>query len=114
MDLETSCDVMIALCDVCLQPIYNLGMANKILEAMMCGLPVITNIAQEFIHNTSCGIVVEYGNVNQIKQAIVSLKENPQLRKSLGENGRKAFLQKYNWTNMEEKLYTIYEDLLIA
>jgi len=50
--------------------------------------------------------------VNQIKQAIVSLKENPQLRKSLGENGRKAFLQKYNWTNMEEKLYTIYEDLL--
>jgi glycosyltransferase involved in cell wall biosynthesis len=66
-------------------------MANKILEAMMCGLPVITNIAQEFIHNTSCGIVVEYGNVNQIKQAIVSLKENPQLRKSLGEMVVKHF-----------------------
>ena len=57
----------------------------------MCGLPVITNIAQEFIHNTSCGIVVEYGNVNQIKQAIVSLKENPQLRKSLGEMVVKHF-----------------------
>lgn len=66
-------------------------MSNKILEAMMCGLPVITNIAQEFIHNTSCGIVVEYGNVNQIKQAIVSLKENPQLRKSLGEMVVKHF-----------------------
>ena len=66
-------------------------MANKILEAMMCGLPVITNIAQEFIHNTSCGIVVEYGNVNQVKQAIVSLKENPQLRKSVGEMVVKHF-----------------------
>jgi len=79
---------------------------------MMCGLPVITNIAHEFMTDTKCGIVVEYGNVNQIKQAIVSLKENSELRKALGNNGRKAFVQKYNWTIMEEKLYKIYEELM--
>jgi glycosyltransferase involved in cell wall biosynthesis len=112
VDLETSCDVMIALYDLQIQPIYNYGMANKILEAMMCGLPIVTNIADEFMTDTRCGIVVEYGNVEQIKQAIVSLKENPELLKTLGDNGRKAFVQKYNWKNMEEKLYKIYEELM--
>lgn len=67
---------MIALCDVRLQLTYNYGMANKILEAMTYGLPVITNIAHAFMHYTRCGIVAEYSNVNQIKQAIFSLKKH--------------------------------------
>lgn len=112
IDLVISCDVMIALYDLYLHPIYNYGMASKILEAMMCGLPIITNIAHDFVRDIGCGIVVEYGNVEQIKQAIITLRDNPTLRKRMGNNGRKAFLEKYNWTNMEERLYKIYEELL--
>lgn len=111
IDLETSCDVMIALYDLNIQPIYNYGMANKILEAMMCSLPVITNIVPEFIHDTGCGIIVEYNNVEQIKQAIITLRDNPKLRKEMGDKGRKAYVEKYNWTNMEKRLYKIYEEL---
>jgi glycosyltransferase involved in cell wall biosynthesis len=47
LDLESSSNVLVALYDLDLQPIHKYGMANKILEAMMCGLPVITNIAHE-------------------------------------------------------------------
>jgi glycosyltransferase involved in cell wall biosynthesis len=112
INLETSCDVMIALYDLCIQPIYNYGMANKILEAMMCSLPVITNIAHEFVRDTGCGIVVEYGNTEQLTQAIITLRDNPSLRTRMGNNGRKAFLEQYNWTNMEKRLYKIYEELL--
>lgn len=112
IDLEASSDVMIALYDSNLQTQHKYGMANKILEAMMCGLPVITNISSEIINETKCGIIVEYDNVEQIKKAIISLRDNPELRKRLGDNGRKAFLEKYNWTIMEEKLYKIYADLL--
>jgi glycosyltransferase involved in cell wall biosynthesis len=64
------------------------------------------------VKETECGIIVEYDNKEQIKKAIVSLKENPELGKRLGDSGRKAFLQKYNWTNMEERLYKIYEELM--
>lgn len=112
LDLEVSTDVLVALYDLNLQPIHKYGMANKILEAMMCGLPVITNIADEIVKETGCGIVVEYDNEEQIKDAIVRLKDNPELRKELGDNARNAFLQKYNWPNMEEKLFKIYEELL--
>lgn len=112
LDLESSSDVLVALYDLELQPLHKYGMANKILEAMMCGLPVITNIAHELVKDTECGIIVEYENQEQIKKAIVSLKDNPELGKKLGDNGRRAFLQKYNWTNMEVRLYGIYEQLM--
>lgn len=112
LDLEVNCDVMIALYDLNLQTQYEYGMANKVLEAMMCGLPVITNISHELVNDTKCGIIVDYDNVPQIKNAILSLKDNPDLRKFYGNNGHRAFLEKYNWTRMEEKLYKTYEVLL--
>jgi glycosyltransferase involved in cell wall biosynthesis len=79
---------------------------------MMCGVPIITNVATDIVNETQCGIIVDYDNLDQIKQTIIDLRDNPELRKKLGDNGRNAFLQKYNWNAMEEKLYKIYEQLL--
>ena len=112
LDLETKCDVMIALYDLKMQNQYEYGMANKVLEAMMCSIPVITNISHELLDEARCGISVEYDNVEQIKNAIITLRDDPNLRKFYGNNGRKAYLQKYNWTKMEEKLFNIYQQLL--
>jgi glycosyltransferase involved in cell wall biosynthesis len=111
IDLELSANASIALYDLNLETQHEYGMANKILEAMMCGLPVITNIAHEIIKETGCGILVDYENVKQIKEAIISLRDNPELCTKLGENGRRAFLEKYNWMIMEEKLLKSYESL---
>lgn len=112
LDLEASSDVMIALYDLNLQPQYEYGMANKVLEAMMCGLPIITNISHDLVNDTKCGLIVEYGNMKQIKQAIVTLRDDLDLRRLCGTNGRKAFLEKYNWDKMEEKLLLAYEGVL--
>jgi glycosyltransferase involved in cell wall biosynthesis len=85
---------------------------NKLFEAMMCGVPIITNVATEIVNETQCGIIVDYNDIDQVRNAIVSLRDNPELRKNLGDNGRKAFLQKYNWNVMEQKLFKIYDTLL--
>lgn len=112
LDLEINCHVMVALYDLKLQNQYEYGVANKVLEAMMCGVAVITNISHELVNDTKCGILVDYGNILDIKQAIITLKNNPELRKLYAINGRQAFLKKYNWTKMEEKLYNVYDKLL--
>lgn len=112
LDLEVNCDVMVALYDMRLQTQYEYGMSNKVLEAMMCGLPVITNISHELVNDTKCGIIVDYSNTSEIKNALISLKESPDLRKFYGNNGRRAFLEKYNWARMEEKLHNTYDVLL--
>jgi glycosyltransferase involved in cell wall biosynthesis len=90
----------------------NITLPNKLFEAMMCGVPIITNIAPDVVSETECGLIVEYGNVEQIKESIVTLRDNPELCKRLGDNGRKAFLEKYNWNIMEQRLYNAYEILL--
>jgi glycosyltransferase involved in cell wall biosynthesis len=112
LDLEANSDVMVALYDLNLQTQNKYVIGNKLFEAMMCGLPVVTNVAQDIVNETECGIIVEYDNLEQIKEAIIKLKDNPELRKRLGANGRKAFLEKYNWNVMEQRLYKVYDNLL--
>ena len=93
-------------------PSHHITMHNKTLEAMMGGIPIITNLSPALIKEIGFGIIVEYGNIGQIRSAIIKLRDDTNLRKTLGSNGRKAFLQSYNWGIMEAKLYELYEKLL--
>ena len=111
LNLEASSDVIIGLYDPD-RTWHHLTLPNKHFETMMCGVPLITNVAPELVQTIDFGIIVEYNNVKQLKEAIVRLKNDPELRIRLGANGRKAFLEKYNWGKMEEKLYEIYNNLM--
>jgi glycosyltransferase involved in cell wall biosynthesis len=111
LEIEASSNIIAAFYD----PIFfcnNLPLPNKIFEAMMCSIPIVTNVAEEIVNETECGIVVEYDNVKQIREAIITLRDNPALRKRLGDNGRKAFVEKYNWSRMEQKLFEVYKSML--
>ena len=57
LHLEASSDVMIALYDLNLQTQNKFVMGNKLFEAMMCGVPVISNVAPELIKEVDCGMV---------------------------------------------------------
>ena len=106
--MVSNADVIVSLYDLTV-PIYNFAYAVKNFDAMMLGLPVITNISKELIDEVDFGIMVDYNNLDQIKTAIIRLRDDAQLRKKLGSNARKGFEQKYNWKNQEEKLYKIYD-----
>lgn len=94
------------------QTAYNITVHNKTFEAMMCGIPIITNVSTDLVKEINFGILVEYEDIAKIRTAITSLRDNPEFRRSLGKNGRKAFLMKYNWQNVEKELYRVYSDLL--
>ena len=66
----------------------------------------------EIVNETRCGVIVDYDNIPQVKECIVNLRDNPELRKKLGENGRQAYLRKYNWYAMEQKFNDIYSQLV--
>ena len=111
LTLEANSDVMIVLYDqdVAINRVAN---PNKTFEAMMLGLPLITNVTQDLIKETECGVLVDYDNLQQIKSTIIELRDNFAMRQKLGSNGRKAFEQKYNWDNMEKKLYSFYDGMI--
>jgi len=87
---------------------------NKLFEAMMCGKPIVVNdncSMADIVREEDCGLVVPYGDVDAIKHAIHTLKNDPGMCKRFGENGRKAYETKYNWKIMEERLLKIYRGL---
>ena len=108
--LEGRCDAILAMYDPSL-PEYSISMPNKLFDSMMCGIPVITNIGSEIIKDTRCGISVDFSDDNQVMQTIINLRDNPALRQELGSNGRRAFVEKYNWASVERELFNIYNYL---
>ena len=112
LKLEAASDVMVVLYDLRYRK-NQLSSPNKVFEAMMCGIPLITNMEQELVgKEVGCGIIVDYDNLDQIKQAIILLRDNEELRRRMGKNGRRAFEEKYNWCGMEKRLYELYSKLI--
>lgn len=87
----------------------------KSLDARMCGKPLLVNqgtSASIKVSQENCGLVIEdAANSEEIKQAIVKLRDNPELCRELGANARKAYEQKYNWQIMEQRLIALYRGL---
>lgn len=88
---------------------------TKVFEEMMVGLPVICtnfNLWREFVDRYHCGICVEPDDPKAIAAAIQYLLDNPEEARRMGENGRRAVLEEFNWGVEEKKLLALYEDIL--
>jgi glycosyltransferase involved in cell wall biosynthesis len=104
-------DIIFAMYDPAV-PTNQYASPNKLFEAMMCGKPIIVSDCgslADTVKRENCGIAVPYGAVDKIKNAILMLTGDPQLRKYLGMNGRQAYESKYSWNIMQKKLLTAYE-----
>lgn len=101
-----------------LQPIpyeYAAENTTKIFEYMMVGIPIISSNfpgLRRIIEKNNCGICVNPLDPKEIADAIKYLLEYPEEAKKMGENGRKAVLEKYNWEKESEKLLYVYEKIL--
>ena len=89
---------------------------NKMFEYMSAGLPVIASdfpLWREIIEGSDCGICVDPLNPSAIASAIDRLVSNPNLARRLGENGRRAVKERYNWSLEEARLLEFYNRTLL-
>ncbi len=99
---------------VTLHPIINYkdALPVKMFEYMLAAIPVISTdipLWKKIVEDNDCGICVDALNPKKIGQAINKLIKNNNLAKKMGENGRKAVLEKFNWQNEEIKLLRVYK-----
>lgn len=88
---------------------------TKIFEEMMAGLPVVCTdfmLWREFVERWHCGICVPPEDPNAIAEAIQYLLDHPEEAQQMGENGRKAVKEEFNWGVEEGKLLALYETIL--
>jgi glycosyltransferase involved in cell wall biosynthesis len=108
-------DVLFAFYDTII-PNNKYASPNKLFEAMMCGKPIIVNentCMAETVQKEKCGILIPFGKIEQIKMAILTLKNNHELSILMGLNGRNAYEERYSWKIMENRLLDVYSELEI-
>jgi glycosyltransferase involved in cell wall biosynthesis len=84
---------------------------NKMFEYMSAGIPVIASsfpLWMKIINENDCGICVDPLNADEIADAIRWIVEHPLKAKLMGENGRRAVTDKYNWELEERKILKLY------
>jgi glycosyltransferase involved in cell wall biosynthesis len=110
---ELEADIFFAFYDIKI-PNNKYASPNKLFEAMMCGKPIIVSDGSsmaDIVRKENCGLVVPYGDVDSIREAVLKLKNDLQLRQTLGKDGRKAYEEKYSWHIMEQRLLDAYKQL---
>ena len=117
LEVLSKSDALFALYDP-MVPNHKFSSPNKVFEAMMLGKPIIVtrNTSMDrLVEEHGCGLTVDYGNKEQLKDAILQLKETrDQGDNRYQENGRKAFLTCFHPDILKARLLTLYRDILCS
>ena len=89
--------------------------SEKLFIYMLSSIPVVSSNfpgLREIVIGDNCGLTVNPCDSQEIAKAIKYLLQNPSEAQKLGENGKKAIQEKYNWKIEEKKLIDIYREII--
>jgi len=88
--------------------------SSKLFLYMAAAIPIIVSDFpgfREIISGANCGLLIDPSDVKEISKSITALLTDKKRAQELGENGRKAILERYNWELEGLKLMKVYEGL---
>jgi glycosyltransferase involved in cell wall biosynthesis len=105
---------ILSLTDIFVLPSLREGLGLAILEAMVCGKPVIaTNVGgiPEIVKNRVSGILVSPRDPEALFRAIDELLNNREMLETMGRNGKKMCSERFNSKTMLGKIEDLYDSL---
>jgi glycosyltransferase involved in cell wall biosynthesis len=88
--------------------------STKMFEYMACGIPVVCSdfpLWKQIVGSADCGIAVDPLDPPAAADAVTQLWKDPEESRRLGENGRRAILERFNWEAEFAKLDALYQRL---
>lgn len=88
-----------------------------LLEAMSCGVPVITTpvgMAIDVVRDGYNGIMIPKEDPEAVATKLIELIDNPDLASSIADNGRDTMVTSYKWEDSARRIPHLYEKALKA
>lgn len=101
--------------DVFVNASYSDAFSMPTAEAMANGLPVVAarvGGVKEIVIHDKTGLLFDVGDAGTLAEGIVRLLGDGELRKSMGDAGRRRIAQSFSWEHTVEQLETQYREIL--
>ena len=113
IDVAASADVGVSpIVPSCLN--YRYSLPNKLFQYMAAGLAVVASDfpqVRDVVEGAACGLVVDTRRPTAIAEAINRILGDPDEARAMGERGRRAVIDRFNWTTSAEALLDVYARL---
>ena len=102
------------MADILINPSLSEPFGMALVEGMASGIPVVAPRVGgmvEIIEHGECGYLVQNDDVPDLANAIINLLDHPEIRKAMGQAGRKRVLELFTWDRIVDQLLTQYNVL---
>jgi glycosyltransferase involved in cell wall biosynthesis len=110
IDVAASADVGVSpIVPSCLN--YRYSLPNKLFQYMAAGLPVVASDfpqVREIVEGAGCGLVVDTRDPAEIAGAIDRILADRAAAQAMGERGRQAVVEHFNWSTAARALIDVY------
>ena len=98
--------------DIFVHPTYNDAFPLVILEAMQCGLPVVSTHEggiPNIVEHEETGFLVEHKNAKLLEEKIAVLLKDSELRANMGNNGYARFRDNFTMLKFEQNMDKVFK-----
>ena len=91
------------------------GIPNVLVEAMACGLPVVTTPVSgigELVRDSHNGLLVPADDPEAVARAVQRLRSDPALAERLGEAGRRTVEERFDGEREARRLASLFSEVL--
>jgi glycosyltransferase involved in cell wall biosynthesis len=105
-----------AACEILVLPSEYEAFGIVLLEALACEKPCVAarvgGVPEAMGKEGETGLLVEYGDVKGLSEALNKLLDDPKLRKRFGKKGRVHVKERFTWPKIVEEIEGVYKELL--
>lgn len=108
-------EFFIAQFDVFVLPSVLEGLGIVLLEAMVLGKPIVASKVggiPEVVQHGETGLLVKPADVEELCHGLLTLCQNPETRRQMGEKAKKRVVEQFSVERMMEQLYGLYDGVL--
>lgn len=112
---QQNIESIINVFDICVLSTFSEGISNSIMEYMALGKPVVATDGggtNEIVVDGETGYLVNPTNPAQMASKIELLINDIELRRSMGQKGKKRILNEFSLSQMIQSYFQLYEDLV--